>query len=275
MSPGKFLHLALNCLTEICRPGVVAREGIPFELFRSTFPGRHVARETHPRRQIARDSPELSPGKMANVVVIRMQIPTMILFLYIRIVIKEYLVVNTISTVNSMKQITKDVACLAFVDGGATTEPAIVIGTFQIDDNFLVVFDLENPNFGLSSSLLHVACLAFVDGGAATEPAIVIGTFQIDDNFLVVFDLENPNFGLSSSVLHSPSVPEYNVQSCCTAGLDNLTCFSGYNVQSCCTAEPSGLAQMATKGNLGEVVITCERSWVQASPLEFSFRSEK
>ncbi|GJV00981.1 hypothetical protein Tco_1330251 [Tanacetum coccineum] len=26
-------------------PGNVAREGIPFELFRSTYPGRHVARE--------------------------------------------------------------------------------------------------------------------------------------------------------------------------------------------------------------------------------------
>ncbi|GJV10722.1 heat shock cognate 70 kDa protein-like protein [Tanacetum coccineum] len=27
-------------------PENVAREGIPFELFRSTYPGRHVARET-------------------------------------------------------------------------------------------------------------------------------------------------------------------------------------------------------------------------------------
>nr|GEX53912.1 putative reverse transcriptase domain-containing protein [Tanacetum cinerariifolium] len=32
---------------------------------------------------------------------------------------------------------------------------------------------------------------------------------------------------------------------------------------------------MATKGNLGEVVTTCEMSWVQASPWGFSFRSEK
>nr|GEX28858.1 hypothetical protein [Tanacetum cinerariifolium] len=32
---------------------------------------------------------------------------------------------------------------------------------------------------------------------------------------------------------------------------------------------------MATKGNLGEVVATCERSWVQASPWGFFFRSEK
>nr|GEZ32509.1 hypothetical protein [Tanacetum cinerariifolium] len=35
------------------------------------------------------------------------------------------------------------------------------------------------------------------------------------------------------------------------------------------------LAQMATKGNLEEVVTTCERSWVQASPWGFSFRSER
>nr|GEX39876.1 basic 7S globulin 2-like [Tanacetum cinerariifolium] len=59
----------------------------------------------------------------------------------------------TISTANSIKQITKDVACLAFVDGGATSEPAMVIGTFQYEDNFLV-FDLDNSTFGFSNSLL-------------------------------------------------------------------------------------------------------------------------
>ncbi|KVH77873.1 basic 7S globulin-like [Cynara cardunculus var. scolymus] len=60
----------------------------------------------------------------------------------------------SISTANSIKQITEDVACLAFVDGGATSEPAIVIGTFQFEDNFLM-FDLENSTFGFSSSLLR------------------------------------------------------------------------------------------------------------------------
>ncbi|GJZ33327.1 aspartic peptidase [Tanacetum coccineum] len=59
----------------------------------------------------------------------------------------------TISSANSIKQMTKDVVCLAFVDGGATSEPAITIGTFQFEDN-LVVFDLENSTFGFSSSLL-------------------------------------------------------------------------------------------------------------------------
>ncbi|KAJ9535314.1 hypothetical protein OSB04_un001578 [Centaurea solstitialis] len=59
-----------------------------------------------------------------------------------------------ISTANSIKQMTKDVACLAFVDGGPTSEPAIVIGTHQFEDNFLV-FDLENWAFGFSSSLIR------------------------------------------------------------------------------------------------------------------------
>ncbi|GKA68167.1 hypothetical protein Tco_0768084 [Tanacetum coccineum] len=57
-----------------CRPGMlpgnVARERIPFELFRSTYPGRHVAREMYPQRQVARDTPDLSLGNIANVVVI-------------------------------------------------------------------------------------------------------------------------------------------------------------------------------------------------------------
>ncbi|GKE38537.1 hypothetical protein Tco_1461942 [Tanacetum coccineum] len=49
-------------------PGNVAREGIPFELFRSTYPGRHVARERYPQRQVARDTSDLSLGNIANVV---------------------------------------------------------------------------------------------------------------------------------------------------------------------------------------------------------------
>ncbi|GJW97221.1 hypothetical protein Tco_0179029, partial [Tanacetum coccineum] len=38
-------------------------------LFRSTYPGRQVARETYFQRQVARDTPDLSLGKKANVVV--------------------------------------------------------------------------------------------------------------------------------------------------------------------------------------------------------------
>ncbi|CAI9285340.1 unnamed protein product [Lactuca saligna] len=60
----------------------------------------------------------------------------------------------TMSAANSIKQVTPDVACLALVDGGASFEPAIVIGSFQMEDNFLV-FNLENSTFGFSSSLLR------------------------------------------------------------------------------------------------------------------------
>ncbi|CAH1412594.1 unnamed protein product [Lactuca virosa] len=58
-----------------------------------------------------------------------------------------------ISSSNSMQQVRKDVACLAFVNGGATSEYGIVIGTFQMENNFLL-FDLDNSTFGFSSSLL-------------------------------------------------------------------------------------------------------------------------
>ncbi|GKF08315.1 hypothetical protein Tco_0042539 [Tanacetum coccineum] len=62
-------------------PGNVAREGIPFELFRSTYPGRHVARETYPQRQVARDTPDLSLGNIANVVVMLNTVPRSIVFI--------------------------------------------------------------------------------------------------------------------------------------------------------------------------------------------------
>ncbi|KAK1414156.1 hypothetical protein QVD17_29897 [Tagetes erecta] len=68
----------------------------------------------------------------------------------------------TVSTSNSMTQVTKDVACLAFVDGGAMSEHTIVIGTFQMEDNFLL-FDLANSTLGFSSSLLNkgTSCASF------------------------------------------------------------------------------------------------------------------
>ncbi|PWA85915.1 eukaryotic aspartyl protease family protein [Artemisia annua] len=68
----------------------------------------------------------------------------------------------TISSANSIKQMTNDVGCLAFVDGGSTSETAITIGTFQFENN-LVVFDSENSTFGFSSSLLsqNTSCANF------------------------------------------------------------------------------------------------------------------
>ncbi|XP_030516887.1 probable aspartic proteinase GIP2 [Rhodamnia argentea] len=62
----------------------------------------------------------------------------------------------TIYGANSMKQVSKDVACLAFVDGGKAAEQAVAIGSYQMEDNFLV-FDLAQLTLGFSSSLLGYA----------------------------------------------------------------------------------------------------------------------
>ncbi|KAJ9182057.1 hypothetical protein P3X46_006090 [Hevea brasiliensis] len=59
----------------------------------------------------------------------------------------------TIFGANSMKQISNDVACLAFVDGGKAAQRAVVIGSYQIENNFLL-FDLASSTLGFSSSLL-------------------------------------------------------------------------------------------------------------------------
>ncbi|KAL8222856.1 hypothetical protein R6Q57_020255 [Mikania cordata] len=59
----------------------------------------------------------------------------------------------TISGDNSMKLTGNGAACFAFVDGGSEMKDAIVIGTFQMENNFLF-FDLQNKKLGFSSSLL-------------------------------------------------------------------------------------------------------------------------
>ncbi|GJT58908.1 hypothetical protein Tco_1002441 [Tanacetum coccineum] len=69
------LYLADNAsLTETLRAppkslGKVARERIPGELSPSTYPGRHVARDEFPQRQVARERREMSLEIMVNVVV--------------------------------------------------------------------------------------------------------------------------------------------------------------------------------------------------------------
>nr|DAD33585.1 TPA_asm: hypothetical protein HUJ06_012436 [Nelumbo nucifera] len=61
----------------------------------------------------------------------------------------------TIFRSNSMKQVSVDVACLAFVDGGETADQAVVIGTFQMENN-LLEFDLVTSTLVFSSSLFFV-----------------------------------------------------------------------------------------------------------------------
>ncbi|PWA36420.1 aspartic peptidase A1 family [Artemisia annua] len=54
---------------------------------------------------------------------------------------------------NSMKFIGNGTACFAFVDGGLDAKDPIVVGTFQMENNFMF-FDLQNQRLGFSSSLL-------------------------------------------------------------------------------------------------------------------------
>ncbi|MCL7021524.1 hypothetical protein MKW94_016568 [Papaver nudicaule] len=61
----------------------------------------------------------------------------------------------TIFGANSMKQVSDDVACLAFVDGGPEAKQPVVLGSFQIENNFLS-FDLEKSRLGFSSSLFFI-----------------------------------------------------------------------------------------------------------------------
>ncbi|KAI8566204.1 hypothetical protein RHMOL_Rhmol02G0021700 [Rhododendron molle] len=54
---------------------------------------------------------------------------------------------------NSMVQVSDEVLCLAFVDGGVNPRTSIVIGGYQLEDN-LLQFDLGASRLGFSSSLL-------------------------------------------------------------------------------------------------------------------------
>ncbi|PWA37752.1 aspartic peptidase A1 family [Artemisia annua] len=67
-----------------------------------------------------------------------------------------------ISGENSMKYMGNGVSCLAFLDGGSGVKDAIVIGTHQMENNFLF-FDLDNQSLGFTSSLLSrgTSCSSF------------------------------------------------------------------------------------------------------------------
>ncbi|OIT04977.1 PREDICTED: basic 7S globulin-like [Nicotiana attenuata] len=54
---------------------------------------------------------------------------------------------------NSMVEISQDVICLGFVNGGVKPTTSIVVGGYQLEDN-LLQFDLPRSTLGFSSSLL-------------------------------------------------------------------------------------------------------------------------
>ncbi|KAL9233101.1 hypothetical protein vseg_008139 [Gypsophila vaccaria] len=70
----------------------------------------------------------------------------------IDLVLQSDNVVWTLFGENSMVQVTNDVLCLGFVDGGSDTRTSIVIGGYQLENN-LVQFDLARSRLGFTSSL--------------------------------------------------------------------------------------------------------------------------
>ncbi|KAJ0093338.1 hypothetical protein Patl1_25444 [Pistacia atlantica] len=71
----------------------------------------------------------------------------------IDLVLQSKSVIWSIYGANSMVQVSKDVVCLGFVDGGVSPRTSIVIGGHQLEDN-LLQFDIATSRLGFSSSLL-------------------------------------------------------------------------------------------------------------------------
>ncbi|CAN0888953.1 Gamma conglutin 1 [Linum grandiflorum] len=69
---------------------------------------------------------------------------------------------------NSMVQVSDDVACLGFVNGGANARSAIVVGGYQMENN-LVEFDLASSRIGFSGLLfgMRTTCANFNSTSAA------------------------------------------------------------------------------------------------------------
>ncbi|XP_047162747.1 probable aspartic proteinase GIP2 [Vigna umbellata] len=69
---------------------------------------------------------------------------------------------------NSMVQVSDDVMCLGFVDGGENPRNPIVIGGYQLED-VLVQFDFDTSMVGFSPSLLtrHASCSDLKSGSSA------------------------------------------------------------------------------------------------------------
>lgn len=72
---------------------------------------------------------------------------------YITLNLEGQNAVWTITGSNSIVQVSDDVLCLGFVDGGENARTSIVIGGYQLEDN-LLEFDLARSRFGFSSTLL-------------------------------------------------------------------------------------------------------------------------
>lgn len=72
---------------------------------------------------------------------------------FIDLVLQGQNAVWTITGSNSMVQVSDNVLCLGFLDGGSSPQTSIVIGAKQFEDN-LLQFDLAFSRLGFSSTLL-------------------------------------------------------------------------------------------------------------------------
>ncbi|KAI3986363.1 hypothetical protein MKX01_002208 [Papaver californicum] len=73
----------------------------------------------------------------------------------IQLVLQNQKVIWRIFGANSIVQVSDDVLCLGFVDGGVNTRTSIVLGVYQLEDN-LLQFDIarSRSRLGFSSLLL-------------------------------------------------------------------------------------------------------------------------
>ncbi|GKF58566.1 hypothetical protein Tco_0172103, partial [Tanacetum coccineum] len=69
MSLGNVCHDGTSCLTEKYVRPTLSLGIVDGERILASFPQRQVAEERYPQRQVDGESPELSSGKRANVVV--------------------------------------------------------------------------------------------------------------------------------------------------------------------------------------------------------------
>ncbi|CAK9160111.1 unnamed protein product [Ilex paraguariensis] len=80
----------------------------------------------------------------------------------IDLMLQDDLVFWRIFETNSMVPMRDDIVCLGFLDGGMKPRTSIVIGAYQLEDNFLQ-FDLIRSRLGFTSSLLlrQTSCASF------------------------------------------------------------------------------------------------------------------
>ncbi|KAK1370628.1 Basic 7S globulin [Heracleum sosnowskyi] len=81
---------------------------------------------------------------------------------FVDLMMQSELVFWRIFETNLMVPVNKNTACLGFLDGGINQKYGIIVGGYQLEDNF-VQFDIEKSRLGFTSSLLlkETSCDSF------------------------------------------------------------------------------------------------------------------